>query len=186
MDRSAIPLTFTLHYSVYACVYQFTGSNTHNNGNPAGDGQAGDAGEGTRGEWYTSCTKTQLIMCIGLGTDRHNIVQIPGPNSNYPLPYERSTMWDKIEVLHKWFNDSATTNSTNVALAFASAGYYHCFTGCTERVGSKAAMNYLLNNAPASFRGALVRFQVGVYHYICSRNNNFTNRSQKGTITVRS
>lgn len=27
-----------------------TGSNTHNNGNPAGDGQAGDAGEGTRGD----------------------------------------------------------------------------------------------------------------------------------------
>lgn len=26
------------------------GSNTHNNGNPAGDGQAGDAGEGTGGK----------------------------------------------------------------------------------------------------------------------------------------
>lgn len=29
------------------------GSNTHNNGNPAGDGQAGDAGEGTGGEFLT-------------------------------------------------------------------------------------------------------------------------------------
>lgn len=28
---------------------QWTGSNTHNNGNPAGDGQAGDAGEGKGG-----------------------------------------------------------------------------------------------------------------------------------------
>ncbi len=28
----------------------FAGSNSHNNGNPAGDGQAGDAGEGTGGE----------------------------------------------------------------------------------------------------------------------------------------
>ena len=28
----------------------FAGSNSHNNGNPAGDGQAGDAGEGTRGD----------------------------------------------------------------------------------------------------------------------------------------
>ena len=26
----------------------FTGSNTHNNGNPAGDGQAGDADKGTK------------------------------------------------------------------------------------------------------------------------------------------
>lgn len=33
---------------------QWTGSNTHNNGNPAGDGQAGDAGEGTPGNIYTS------------------------------------------------------------------------------------------------------------------------------------
>ena len=28
-----------------------SGSNTHNNGNPAGDGQAGDAGEGTSGTY---------------------------------------------------------------------------------------------------------------------------------------
>lgn len=25
---------------------------------------------------------------------------------------------------------------------------------------------------------------VGVYHYLCTRNNNFTNRSQKGKIVV--
>ena len=29
---------------------QWTGSNTHNNGAPGGDGQTGDAGEGTGGE----------------------------------------------------------------------------------------------------------------------------------------
>ena len=28
----------------------WSGSNTHNNGQPAGDGQAGDAGEGNAGE----------------------------------------------------------------------------------------------------------------------------------------
>ena len=126
------------------------------------------------------------MICVG--TDRHNIVEIPEPNSNYPLPYERSNMWDNIEVLYKWFDGSGnggSANSTEVALAFASAGYYHCFSGCDESVEGKAELNNLLNNAPASFRGALLRFQVGVYHYICSRNNNFTNRSQKGTITVR-
>ena len=30
-----------------------TGSNTHNNGNPGGDGQTGDAGEGTGGKITT-------------------------------------------------------------------------------------------------------------------------------------
>lgn len=125
-----------------------------------------------------------------LGTDRHNIVQIPHPNSNYPLPFERTDMWNNIEVLYKWFNGSGVDGSSGpgeVALAFATAGYYQCFSGCDQSVAGKNQLNNLLNNAPASFRGALVRFRApGVYHYICSRNNNFTNRSQKGTITVRS
>ena len=30
---------------------QWTGSNTHNNGNPGGDGQTGDAGEGRGGQY---------------------------------------------------------------------------------------------------------------------------------------
>lgn len=30
--------------------FQWTGSNTHNNGNPGGDGQTGDAGEGKGGK----------------------------------------------------------------------------------------------------------------------------------------
>jgi len=95
-------------------------------------------------------------------------------------------MWNGIQVLYKWFNVGSSSSSEDVAIAFASAGYYHCLTGCIESVEDKGTqLNNLLNNAPASFRGALVRFQRGVYHYICSRNNNFTNRSQKGTITVR-
>jgi len=37
-----------LEITLADCIHiQWTGSNTHNNGNPAGDGQAGDAGEGT-------------------------------------------------------------------------------------------------------------------------------------------
>ena len=39
------------------------GSNTHNNGNPAGDGQAGDAGEGTAGVWCINpITKKKKVM----------------------------------------------------------------------------------------------------------------------------
>merc|ERR1719346_569427 len=37
----------TLELKVGECAaFQWAGSNTHNNGNPAGDGQAGDAGKG--------------------------------------------------------------------------------------------------------------------------------------------
>ena len=37
---------------------QWTGSNTHDNGNPAGDGQAGSAGEGTVGKQVAGYTHT--------------------------------------------------------------------------------------------------------------------------------
>merc|ERR1740131_576280 len=56
--------------------FQWTGSNTHNNGNPAGDGQAGDAGEG-RG-----------------GTDRSNLIQIMDKNSTYPAPFDKAVVDD--------------------------------------------------------------------------------------------
>merc|ERR1712019_42183 len=53
------------------CVhFQWGGSNTHNNGNPAGDGQAGDAGEG-RG-----------------GSDRSNIMEMTALRNSYPMPYD--------------------------------------------------------------------------------------------------
>jgi len=43
----------------------------------------------------------------------------------------------------------------------------------------------LLNNAPASYDGGLLKFRKGTYHVMCTRNNNFSNRSQKGTLRVR-
>ena len=55
-----------------------------------------------------------------------------------------------------------------------------------ESVEAKTPMNQLLDNAPASFEGAVLQLKRGVYYYICSRNNNFTNRSQKGMKTVTS
>ena len=59
---------------------QWTGSNTHDNNPPAGDGQAGDDGQGTG------------------GTDRSNIVQIENQNRNYPLHLSdsRANMWDSV------------------------------------------------------------------------------------------
>ncbi len=52
--------------------FQWTGSNTHNNGAPGGDGQTGDAGEGTGGQYYIrySCNVLQWIYV-------HNCVSIP-------------------------------------------------------------------------------------------------------------
>lgn len=60
--------------------------------------------------------------------------------------------------------------------------------GCPDASQSaekKNPLNNLLNNAPASYEGALLKFSKGEYTYICTRNNNFTNRSQKAKIVVR-
>ena len=47
------------------------------------------------------------------------------------------------------------------------------------------AMNKQLNNAPASFFGHVLKFKKGgTFIYLCTRNNNFTNRSQKGVLWV--
>jgi hypothetical protein len=171
VEYDFIPNRFTITEN--DCVHiQWTGSNTHNNGAPGGDGQTGDAGEGTG------------------GTDRHNVVQTSGPNSNYPLPWERTTMWTGTELIWKdnteWTNNTELS-STDLAVAFASGGYYDCYrsSSCQSSMESATTrLNRLLNNAKASFSGAVLKFKRGTYHYICSRNNNFTNRSQKGMLTV--
>lgn len=145
---------------------------------------------------------TDFKFSFCTGTDRHNIVEIPQPNSNYPLPVDKETpsgrsipmgssMFKDAEVVYASFPIQDPVNDTNLELAFATAGYYHCIDavpGCTtESVEMKQEQfNQLLNNAPASFEGAVLRFRESkTYYYICTRNNNFTNRSQKGMLTVR-
>lgn len=54
-------------------------------GAPGGDGQTGDAGEGTG------------------GTDRHNLLQSGNPDENFPLPIEKVTMFDGNSLVSIFF-----------------------------------------------------------------------------------
>lgn len=151
---------------------QWTGSNTHNNGNPGGDGQAGDEGQGND------------------GLDRNNLVQISNLNENYPLPMEETSMWSAAEVF--WIHHGKTgVSPKDLAVNMASSGYYTCinFADCSDQSGQsvekKNKLDNKLNIASASYEGAVLKFKAGTYHYMCTRNNNFTNRSQKGTIIVK-
>jgi len=151
---------------------QWAGANTHNNKAPAGDGQAGDAGQGTG------------------GTDRHNLVQIDSLNTNYPLPFEKVTMFKNATVLWTPYHSTNVIkklNSEDLAVFLGSGGYYLCSKSTTcgsSSAEKKTQLNDELNNAFASFEGILIEFSKGMYHYMCTRNNNFTNRSQKGTLKV--
>jgi len=92
-------------------------------------------------------------------TDRSNIVQILSPMHNYPIPMDQQSLFDRA-----------------VAENLATVG-----------VGS--TIDDELDNAPAYYNADLVKFggsagKAGAYIFMCSRNNNFTNRSQKGKVIV--
>jgi len=166
---------------------QWTGSNTHNN-NPnndnAGDGQGGDAGEGTD------------------GTDRHNFVQILDMDLNYPAPLDKwqsNSFFTDLEChkLDGTLIGTAAAGQVNrdCALWLATSGYYRTTTAVqgfttnadiTQTTAQTTALSVTLDNAPPSLIGGVVlkANTPGSYNYIASRNNNFSNRSQKGTIVV--
>jgi len=177
----------TLNVEVGDCIaMQWTGSNTHNNGNPAGDGQAGDAGEG-RG-----------------GSDRSNIMQLLNKNSTYPLPLDKKVLPDFFEnskCYHTYTGDALSSGATAGATDdenldakdcqayFMSAGFYPGMDniGNIDNLDGNGAdeLDVLLNNTPASMRGVTVCPQTaGEYVFTCTRNNNFSNRDQKLVITV--
>ncbi|XP_072175305.1 protein DD3-3-like [Diadema setosum] len=147
---------------------QWTGSNRHNNNAPGGDGQTGDAGEG-RG-----------------GTDRSNFVQMQNALDNYPMPFnDANSMWTGAQVHWTYMNRNPTAE--DLAINMASSGYYECKAQATcggESVQAKNQLNNLLNNASPSYEGALIQFPTGTHHYMSTRNNNFSNRSQKGMLKV--
>jgi len=150
---------------------QWTGSNTHNNGEPEGDGEAGDAGQGTE------------------GTDRSNFVIIGDLSHNYPIPLDKypTNPWNTTFVCYRppIGSESITSLSPlNAALIAATSGQIYSSTNLPT------TFDPLLNDAPASLiRGLLCQInpQTGSWnpiYYMCTRNNNFSNRSQKGTLLV--
>lgn len=145
-----------------AVQFQWTGSNSHNNGNDAGDGQSGDAGNGQG------------------GTDRHNMIQSYYMKTNFPLPYENHTLFQNAEFL--WNVDNKPLSPFAASLSHATSGYYYT---AAEYRAKQSKLNDRLNNADPSFRGVVFKpASDSKYYYVGMRNNDFSNRSQKGQLTV--
>jgi plastocyanin len=162
-----------VHLDVNDVVHvQWKGSNTHDNGNPAGDGQAGDAGEGTG------------------GTDRHNLVSLKDKDQNYPLALDKdvaksTNIFSPSEANFECFaSDGSAKTMIDCAVAFASSNFYE--TQSEAQAGAVGDLSQTLDNAYASLHGGLFLKpkKSGEYNYMCTRNNNFTNRSQKGVMIV--
>lgn len=181
VEYDFVPTTLTVSANSYIHV-QWTGSNTHNNAGGAGDGQAGDDGQGTD------------------GTDRSNMAALRRLNDTYPLPLDKSdvtgqtrpfNLMQAVECYDFDGNRLGSAESTtgvqlDCAVRLASSGYFLTASSVTGATGSGDGLDPLLNNAPASLVGGVVFKAVkkGTFHYVSTRNNNFSNRVQKGTIVI--
>jgi hypothetical protein len=145
------------------------------------------------------------------GTDRSNMVQIRvgsdktnrgdaatfGALGNYPVPFESTTMWGTPgtqKALENTWN-MAHINQFDKVQCEAQNQVSCCLT--LEQLEAKHGGNnngkqqdpqncaVLNGRGGNSFDSGLVKMtEAGTFHYMSSRNNNFTNRSQKGTIVV--
>eukprot|EP01137_Pigoraptor_chileana_P029785 Opistho-2@15445 len=154
--------------------WQWTGSNTHNNGDPAGDGQAGDAGEG-RG-----------------GTDRSNVVASLSSNDNYPIPFttDPTSPYYSLSLFNMFTCYLPRIDNTGMdQITPQECAVFMATSSRTKDIAQAKNTDALLNNAPASLvRGIIMKATAQAsgrkFYYLCSRNNNFSNRSQKGVIIV--
>jgi len=88
------------------------------------------------------------------GTDKSNIVQVQSANMNFP----------KNDGTFELFNND-----------FAQV----------TRFALLDQNNAELNDADAYFDGGIIKYDTpGTFYFMCTRNNNFTNRSQKSKLTV--
>lgn len=133
-----------------------------------------------------------VVSCFNIGSDRNNIVALSDRMNNYPLNFD--TVKDNIfhhgELL--WSSNLQPSNlPVDLQIQLATSGFYHCEVkgqcapGKSVEEGSETSLDPYLDNANASFEGFLMRVTTpGTYHIMSTRNNDFSNRSQKGTIEV--
>lgn len=111
------------------------------------------------------------------GTDRSNLVQVQDTTENVPIPIEKSFLLTNggtgnggVDLVKKF----AYLDQMNIVTCDPASNNENAVTNCKQ-----------LNGASAYFDGGLVQMaQEGVHHIVSTRNNDFSNRSQKATITV--
>ena len=133
-------------------------------------------------------------ISIRTETDRSNIVVMAQTSISYPLTSLTPSMFKNAQVIDWRNRDERTRTPEDITVAMATTGKYETkqdfLTAYSrgqvpKRTNSRTYKQHAqLDFYPASYRGLLLRFKKGKYLYMCSRNNNFTNRSQKGRLTV--
>ena len=194
VEYDFVPASLSINASSDLIHVQWTGSNTHNNGGGNNDdGEDGDTGQGAE------------------GTDRNNLVQLANYGANFPIAYDQlpDNMMSRANCYqingtiygYGWSGyqpQPSTGTMTNAAVDCAlflwSSGYYvnkASVINAAPPTSDSLEDLVEMNNAPASLIGGVLLdysqsglSQSTTYPYFCSRNNAFSNRAQKGTITV--
>jgi len=167
VEYDFVPNRFHMNDTEFVHI-QWTGSNTHNNGQPQGDGQAGDSGQGTT------------------GTDRSNFVQLRFLNDSFPIPLDKYVDLSLFGKASFYRLEGTTLGETAAALHLATSGYFSDPLAVPATTDGTDPLEATLNNASPSLAGGVL-FRVtepGTFNYMSTRNNAFSNRSQKGSIII--
>ncbi|KAK3285234.1 hypothetical protein CYMTET_7149 [Cymbomonas tetramitiformis] len=130
-------------------------------------------------QWTGSNTNPRNNDGQGLaGTDRSNIVPIEDMLNNVPDRFDESPSWFKdVEAQVHGIGDA--TESSLGPMSGSDLAHFLSLASPTQMGGELSE----LDDMSPHYNGGLVRlFSKGQYRYMCSRNNNFSNRSQKGKL----
>lgn len=120
-------------------------------------------------------------------TDRSNIVQITGPDKNHPASDEElrriTPLFESRDLRRRMAMLDQPVNDPNLCLSYEAL---LAANGNNQNNAEQDTRNCMkLNAASPYFDGGLIKMNLTArFHYMSSRNNNFTNRDQKGSILV--
>jgi len=135
---------------------------------------------------WTGCYTNPNYAGNGLsGTDRSNMVQMVSRRNNYPMDFNSQTMFQTPGKAY----EMAHLNQYGGAVCQTTTQQSCCKTLTmlqTEGNSEQDPQNCAKLNAPVPyFDGGVQRMTTaGTYYYFGTRNNDFSNRSQKGTLQV--
>eukprot|EP00485_Elphidium_margaritaceum_P001828 CAMPEP_0202695168 /NCGR_PEP_ID=MMETSP1385-20130828/8826_1 /ASSEMBLY_ACC=CAM_ASM_000861 /TAXON_ID=933848 /ORGANISM="Elphidium margaritaceum" /LENGTH=741 /DNA_ID=CAMNT_0049351143 /DNA_START=90 /DNA_END=2315 /DNA_ORIENTATION=+ len=179
--------------------FQWCGSNTHNNGAPGGDGQTGDDGQGRGGSDRSNlCQMKQMDQSYPVPYDQMDELYTTDGT-------KVESFFDYVTCYHP-FNPQVEVSAEDAQLILCTGGFYkgyeymlrQCADITTYDNGENRGdciVDEVLNNVSGAFRAGLICcLKDGLtnadfeedksFAFLSTRNNNFSNRSQKLKIVL--
>ena len=116
-------------------------------------------------------------------------MQMASTDVSYPMDRE-GTLVQNAKIVYKMDPNLATKTPEDLAVMMASAC---AFETKSQLFSTRLPTEYnrgpfeqlaLLDYFPPSCSLPLLQMKKGTYFFMCTRNNNFSNRAQKGRMTV--